>query len=106
MAFVEGGEPKIIENTEGVRTTPSIVALSKAGERLRVSWPSVRQSLIRKYNLWREADDGAQIFRPDVKRDRELSSFKIEEAEAGGIKINWAKNFIDRRKFRPWFYKN
>ena len=47
MAFVEGGEPKIIENTEGVRTTPSIVALSKAGERLRVSWPSVRQSLIR-----------------------------------------------------------
>lgn len=34
MAYVEGGEPKIIENAEGVRTTPSIVAMSKAGERL------------------------------------------------------------------------
>ncbi|HXK31740.1 MAG TPA: Hsp70 family protein, partial [Candidatus Paceibacterota bacterium] len=34
MAVVEGGEPKIIENAEGNRTTPSIVALSKAWERL------------------------------------------------------------------------
>ena len=34
MAFVEGGEPKIIENAEGVRTTPSIVAISKNEERL------------------------------------------------------------------------
>ncbi|PIR47168.1 MAG: molecular chaperone DnaK [Candidatus Vogelbacteria bacterium CG10_big_fil_rev_8_21_14_0_10_45_14] len=34
MAVVEGGEPKIIENVEGARTTPSIVAVSKNGERL------------------------------------------------------------------------
>jgi molecular chaperone DnaK len=34
MAFVEGGEPKIIENKEGGRTTPSVVAVSKKGERL------------------------------------------------------------------------
>ena len=35
MAFVEGGEPKIIENAEGVRTTPSIVAVSKNNEKLK-----------------------------------------------------------------------
>ncbi len=34
MAFIEGGEPKIIENKEGSRTTPSVVALSKKNERL------------------------------------------------------------------------
>ncbi|MEK9170776.1 MAG: Hsp70 family protein, partial [Patescibacteria group bacterium] len=34
MAIVEGGEPKIIENKEGNRTTPSMTALSKNNERL------------------------------------------------------------------------
>jgi len=34
MAVVEGGSPRIVENVEGMRTTPSIVAISKAGERL------------------------------------------------------------------------
>ncbi|MBI4117719.1 MAG: molecular chaperone DnaK [Parcubacteria group bacterium] len=34
MAIIEGGEPKIIENKEGNRTTPSIVAIAKSGERL------------------------------------------------------------------------
>mgnify|MGYP002261515336 CR=1 FL=1 len=34
MAIIEGGEPKVIENKEGNRTTPSIVAFTKTGERL------------------------------------------------------------------------
>ena len=34
MAVVESGEPKIIENKEGARTTPSIVAITKGGERV------------------------------------------------------------------------
>ena len=34
VAAMEGGEPRIIENTEGARTTPSIVATTKTGERL------------------------------------------------------------------------
>src|SRR3989344_4900724 len=34
MAYIEGGEPKIIENKEGNRTTPSIIALSKSGDRV------------------------------------------------------------------------
>jgi len=34
MAIIEGGEPRVLENHEGNRTTPSIVAISKANERL------------------------------------------------------------------------
>ena len=49
MAIVEGGQPKIIENTEGNRTTPSVVALSKAGERL-VGQIAKRQSVTNPEN--------------------------------------------------------
>ena len=34
VAIIEGGEPKVLENAEGGRTTPSIVAINKSGERL------------------------------------------------------------------------
>ncbi|EKD43490.1 MAG: chaperone protein, partial [uncultured bacterium] len=34
MSIIEGGQPKVLENKEGARTTPSIVAISKSGERL------------------------------------------------------------------------
>jgi molecular chaperone DnaK len=34
MAIVEGGEPRVLENAEGARTTPSIVAVGKTGERI------------------------------------------------------------------------
>ena len=34
MAVIEGGEPSVLENSEGKRTTPSVVAFTKAGERI------------------------------------------------------------------------
>ena len=45
MAIVEGGEPKILENHEGARTTPSVAAVSKAGERL-VGLLAKRQAVV------------------------------------------------------------
>ncbi len=42
VAVIEGGEPTVIPNTEGGRTTPSIVAMSKAGEKLVVLLDSDR----------------------------------------------------------------
>ena len=45
MAVIEAGEPKILENHEGNRTTPSVAALSKSGERL-VGLLAKRQTVV------------------------------------------------------------
>jgi len=45
MAIIEAGEPKILENSEGNRTTPSVVAISKSNERL-VGLLAKRQSVV------------------------------------------------------------
>ena len=44
VAVMEGGKPKVIENSEGARTTPSVVAFTKDGERL-VGQPAKRQAV-------------------------------------------------------------
>ena len=45
VAVMEGGQPTVIANTEGARTTPSVVAFTKTGERL-VGEPAKRQAVI------------------------------------------------------------
>ena len=47
MAIIEGGEPTIIENAEGTRTTPSVVAISKTGDRKASSSDQPN-----KHHLW------------------------------------------------------
>ena len=42
VAVLEGGEPAVIPNAEGMRTTPSVVAFAKSGD-LLVTWPSARR---------------------------------------------------------------
>jgi molecular chaperone DnaK len=49
MAAMEGGEPVVIENSEGARTTPSIVAFTKSGERL-VGQAAKRQTVTNAQN--------------------------------------------------------
>jgi molecular chaperone DnaK len=44
VAVMDGGTPKVIENSEGARTTPSIVAFTKDGERL-IGQPAKRQAV-------------------------------------------------------------
>ena len=51
MAVMEGGEPVVLENSEGARTTPSIVAFTKSGERL-VGQAAKRQAVTNAQNTW------------------------------------------------------
>ena len=91
MAIVEGGVPKILENAEGARTTPSIVAFSKSGERL-VGLLAKRQAVTNPRNtifsvkrlIGRKASDA------EVKRDKTLLPYEIKESANGGgeVKIN------------------
>jgi molecular chaperone DnaK len=87
MAVMEGGEPTIITNVEGGRTTPSIVAVNKNGERL-VGQTAKRQAVINPDNtifsvkrlIGRTFDD------PEVKRDIDLMPYEIVKAD-GHVKV-------------------
>ncbi len=81
MAVMEGGEAKIIPNAEGNRTTPSIVAESKNGERL-VGQAAKRQAVINYENTIFSAKRliGRAYDDEEVKRDIKLFPFKIEKS--------------------------
>ncbi len=87
IAVMEGGQPKILENKEGARTTPSIVAITKNGERL-VGIAAKRQAITNPANtlfsikrlIGRKWED------QEVQRDLKLLSFAMKKAN-GGVKI-------------------
>ena len=81
MAVVMGGKPEIVENKEGARTTPSMVAISKAGERL-VGLLAKRQSVTNPastlYSIKRLI--GRNYHDAEVQRDEKLMPYKIVHA--------------------------
>ncbi|PZN97050.1 MAG: molecular chaperone DnaK [Hyphomicrobiales bacterium] len=84
VAVMEGSTPKVIENSEGARTTPSIVAITDDGERL-VGQPAKRQAVTNpertffaiKRLIGRTFDD------PMTQKDMHLVPYKIKKAAAG-----------------------
>ncbi|GAA4018113.1 molecular chaperone DnaK [Sphingomonas swuensis] len=84
VAVMEGGKPKVIENSEGARTTPSVVAFTKDGERL-IGQPAKRQAVTNPDNtifavkrlIGRRFDD------PVTKKDTELVPYKIVKGNNG-----------------------
>ncbi|MEK7582210.1 MAG: molecular chaperone DnaK [Patescibacteria group bacterium] len=88
VAIIEGGAPKIIENIEGTRTTPSVVALAKNNERI-VGLLAKRQSVTNPentiYGIKRLM--GHRYEDEEVKRDRGAVSYKIEQSEDDGVKV-------------------
>jgi len=88
MATIEGGQPKIIENSEGERITASIVAFSKNGERL-VGALARRQAITNPQNTIYSVKRliGRKYSDPTVQKDKNLLSYEIREDSNGGVEI-------------------
>jgi molecular chaperone DnaK len=94
VAVMEGGKPKVVENAEGARTTPSVVAFAKDGERL-VGQPAKRQAVTNPDNtvfavkrlIGRRFDD------PVTKKDMELVPYKITRGPNGDAWVNAGKDY-------------
>jgi len=88
MAVIEGGEPKIVENKEGNRTTPSMVALSKSGDRL-VGLLAKRQAVTNPKNTLFSVKRliGRKFSDAEVQRDKTLLPYEIKESANGGVEV-------------------
>ncbi|MBP9852229.1 MAG: molecular chaperone DnaK [Candidatus Pacebacteria bacterium] len=97
VAIIEGGQPKIIENIEGARTTPSIVAIAKNNDRL-VGQLAKRQAVTNPQNTIYGIKRfmGHRFDDPELNSDKETASYKIEKSEDGGVKAN-----IGGQGYRP-----
>ncbi len=88
MAVVSGGEPMIIENSEGGRTTPSIIALSKTGERI-VGQIAKRQAVTNPKNTIYQIKRfiGHNFDEEMVGKDRSAVPFEMRKSANGGIEV-------------------
>ena len=97
VALMEGDKGKIIENAEGARTTPSMVAFTKEGERL-IGQPAKRQAVTNPdktlYAIKRLI--GRRFNEPEVEKMRDKAPFKIIEGDGGAA---WVE--IDGEKMAP-----
>jgi molecular chaperone DnaK len=88
VAVMEGGEPKVIANLEGNRTTPSVVAFSENGERL-VGQVAKRQGVTNPSNTLYAIKRliGRKFTDPEVAKSIKVSPFKIVEGKSGGVSV-------------------
>ncbi len=88
VAVMEGGEPTIIPNAEGGRTTPSVVAIGKSGERL-VGQVARRQAITNSDNTVFSIKRlmGRKYDEPSVEYDRKLLPYKIAKAANGDAHV-------------------
>lgn len=95
MAVMEGGEPRIIENKEGNRTTPSMVAVSKSGDRL-VGLLAKRQAVTNpKHTLFSiKRLIGRKFSDPEIKRDATWLPYEIKQADNGGVEIKLGDKWV------------
>ena len=97
MAAMEAGEPKVIENAEGNRTTPSVVGISKNDERL-VGQLAKRQAVTNPENtifgikrfIGHDFQDDA------VQKDKDIVPYEVKESDKGGVLVTMGDN-----EYRP-----
>ena len=96
MAVVESGEAKIIENKEGARTTPSIVAITKTGERV-VGVLAKRQAVTNHKNTIYSVKRliGRKYSDPEVQKDKKLLPYEIKESADGGVDVKMGDKWLN-----------
>ncbi|MFM7379244.1 MAG: molecular chaperone DnaK [Erythrobacter sp.] len=89
VAVMDGGKPKVIENSEGARTTPSIVAFTKDGQRL-IGQPAKRQAVTNPDNTLFAIKRliGRRFEDPLTKKDMGLVPYKIVKGKNGDAWVN------------------
>jgi len=97
MAVMRGGEPQILENSEGARTTPSVVAVSKTNERL-VGLIARRQAVTNPKNTVYQIKRfiGHMFDEPLVQKDKTSVPFEMRKSANGGIEVQMGTEW-----FRP-----
>jgi molecular chaperone DnaK len=97
MAIMEGGEPKVIANAEGARTTPSVVGFSKSGERL-VGRVAKNQAITNPTNTVFSIKRfmGRKLHDPEVEMDRKLVPYTLKEASNGDVRVK-----IEDKEYSP-----
>jgi len=97
MAIMEAGEPKVIPNAEGARTTPSVVAFTSSGERL-VGQVARRQAITNSEKTMHAIKRliGRKFEDNEVQKDIQVMPFKIVRADNGDAAIQ-----IEERKYAP-----
>ncbi len=88
MAVVEGGQPRVLENKEGMRTTPSMVAIGKNGERY-IGVTAKRQAVTNPANTIFSVKRliGRRYSDPEVQRDKKLLPYEIREGAHGDVEV-------------------
>jgi len=94
VAVMRGGEAQIIENAEGTRTTPSIVATSKTGERL-AGLIARRQAVTNPKNTVYQIKRfiGHNFDEPAVQKDKAVVPYEMRKSENGGIEVQMGEQW-------------
>src|SRR5688572_27346344 len=95
VAVLDGGEPTVIPNAEGSRTTPSVVAFTKSEERL-VGAPAKRQAIINPQNTVYSIKRFMGRRFDEVSEERKIVPYKVVEGKNGMAVVE-----IDGKHFTP-----
>jgi molecular chaperone DnaK len=86
VAVMEGGQPTVVSNAEGGRTTPSVVAFTKSGERL-VGQLARRQAVLNPENTVYSIKRFVGRRFSEVEAEKQIVSYKVKEGSDGGCKV-------------------
>ncbi len=95
VAVMEGGEPKVIPNAEGNRTTPSVVAFTKSGERL-VGQVAKRQAVTNPKNTVFSIKRFMGRKYAEVNEEMKMVPYEVERAENGDVRVA-----VEGKKYSP-----